>query len=165
MQEKDAKIKEYEAVEQFIMHCFHIGDHFNAVEAHYREGKIINGKWANVTEGDNGTTIYTYDTDERGRAFFTTRTYDKDGELVDDEEKKEDEEEEEHEEDNKEADEVVTSQPDSKHDERRRKFCAIVHELLKEQQKEDEEKLKRLILSASVIKNRYKDWAAETWTI
>ena len=50
MQEKDAKIEEYEAVEQFIMHCFRIGDFNEALTAHYREGKIINGKWANVTE-------------------------------------------------------------------------------------------------------------------
>jgi hypothetical protein len=43
---------EYEAVEQYIMKCFRAGDYDNALRAHYREGKVIDGKWVNDEEGE-----------------------------------------------------------------------------------------------------------------
>ena len=43
---------EYEAVEQFIMQCFRNNNFDEALHAHYREGKVIDGKWVNDNESD-----------------------------------------------------------------------------------------------------------------
>ena len=45
-------MKEQEAVEVFIMKCFRAGNFGDALHAHYREGKVINGKWVNIDEED-----------------------------------------------------------------------------------------------------------------
>ena len=44
--------EEYEAVEQFIMQCFRNNNFDEALHAHYREGKVIDGKWVNDNESD-----------------------------------------------------------------------------------------------------------------
>ena len=57
MEKKDLEIKEYEAVENFIMKCFRNGDFDSAVKAHYREGKIIDNEWVNDIETEYEVSI------------------------------------------------------------------------------------------------------------